>query len=195
MDFENATMSTMRDRLKAIVFFLAVGTVAGYFVYKEVTRVGEPGIINIGQQAPDFSIKDRSGKLVKLSDFRGKVVFLNFWGTWCEPCIKEMPEMEILYQKLKDRKFQMFAVSIDNNWDIVNQFYKEHNLTLTTFLDPGHQVSDLYKVFKWPETFLIDANGNVVKHVWVEHWADPGVMAVVENLVNQAETNQQASAH
>src|SRR5438552_10276170 len=99
-------MTDMRERIKAISFFLAVSSVAGYFVYKEVTRVGEPGIINIGQQAPDFSIKDQSGKVVKLSDYRGKAVFLNLWATWCEPCIKEMPSMEVMYQAFKDRKFQ-----------------------------------------------------------------------------------------
>ena len=62
----------MRERVKAILFFVVVSSVAGYFVYREVTRVGEPGIINIGQQAPDFSIKDQSGKKIKLSDYRGK---------------------------------------------------------------------------------------------------------------------------
>src|SRR5437773_3272106 len=103
----------MRDRLKALIFFLVVGSVAGYFVYKEVTHVGEPGVINIGQQAPDFSVKDQSGKVIKLSDYRGKVVFLNIWGTWCAPCVQEMPEMETLYQTYKDRKFQMIAISID----------------------------------------------------------------------------------
>ena len=186
-------MTGMSDRLKAIAFFLVVGSLAGYFVYKEVTRVGQPGMINIGQPAPDFSIKDKQGKLVKLSDYRGKVVFLNIWGTWCQPCIAEMPEMEILYNKFKDRKFQMMAVTIDNSWDEVNKFYADHNLTLPAFLDPGHQIAELYKVFKYPETFLIDANGYVVKHTWVEHWADPRVMDIVENLVRQAETKQQTS--
>src|SRR6266704_1689255 len=124
----------MRERLKAILFFVVVSSVAGYFVYKEVTRVGEPGIINIGQQAPDFSIKDQSGRVVKLSDYRGKLVFLNFWGTWCQPCVKEMPAMEKMYQTFKDRKFQMLAVSIDNDWKEVNEFYQEHNLTLPAFL-------------------------------------------------------------
>ena len=125
----------MRDRIKAIVFFLAVGSIAGYFVYKEVTRVGEPGIINIGQQAPDFSIKDQSGHLIKLSDYRGKVVFLNIWGTWCEPCKREMPQMETMYQAFKGKKFQMLAVSIDNDWKEVNEFFKEKSLTLPVFLD------------------------------------------------------------
>jgi peroxiredoxin len=184
-------MSAMRQRVVPIIFFLAIGSIAGYLVYKEITRVGEPGVINIGQQAPDFSIKDRQGNPVKLSDYRGKVVFLNIWGTWCQPCIEEMPEMETLNGRFKDRKFQMMAVSIDNDWDEVNKFYTDHNLTLPAFLDPGHQIANLYKVYKYPETFLIDANGFVVKHTWQEHWADPRVMKVVENLVAQAETKQQ----
>lgn len=180
-------MTTMRERVKAIIFFLVIASVAGFFVYREATRVGQPGIINIGQQAPDFSIKDQSGKLVKLSDFRGKVVFLNIWGTWCLPCVEEMPEMETLYQAFKDRKFQMLAISIDNDWKEVNQFYKDKNLTLPAFLDPGHQIANLYKVYKYPETFLIDANGYVVKHTWAEHWANPRVMATVETLIRQAD--------
>jgi peroxiredoxin len=184
-------MTDMRERLKAIVFFLVVSTVAGYFVYREVTRVGAPGVINIGQQAPDFSIKDQSGNLVKLSDHRGKVVFLNIWGTWCLPCIEEMPAMETLNRKFKDRKFQMMAVSIDNDWEIVNDFYKKYNLTLPAFLDPGHQIAELYKVYKYPETFLIDASGNVVKHTWQENWADPRAVAIIEKLVIQAEAKQQ----
>src|SRR5436189_1865585 len=185
----------MRERLKAIMFFLVVGSLAGYFVYREVTRVGELGIINIGQQAPDFSIKDQSGKLIKLSDYRGKVVFLNIWATWCGPCIQEMPAMETLNQAFKDRKFQMIAITVDNDWKEVNDFYKEHNLTLPAFLDPGHQIANLYKVNKYPETFLIDANGSVVKHVWTEPrgWSSPQVMKTVENLILQAETKQQTS--
>jgi cytochrome c biogenesis protein CcmG/thiol:disulfide interchange protein DsbE len=177
----------MLARLKPIVFFLVVGSVAGYFVYKEVTRVGKPGVINVGQQAPDFKIKDQSGREVKLSDYRGKVVFLNFWGTFCVPCIAEMPEMEIMHNAFKDRKFQMIAISIDTNWKEVNEFYKDKNLTLPTFLDPGHQVANLYKVFKFPETFLIDGNGYVVKHTWQENWANPKHMDYVESLIQREE--------
>jgi peroxiredoxin len=186
-------MSDMRERIKAIVFFLLVSSVAGYFVFREVTRVGEPGVINVGQQAPDFSIKDRQGNLIKLSDYRGKVVFLNLWGTWCLPCIQEMPTMETLNNKFKDRKFQMLPISIDNDWEEVNKFYKDHNLTLPAFLDPGHQIANLYKVYKYPETFLIDANGSVVKHTWQEDWASSRAVSIIENLVRQAETKEQTS--
>jgi peroxiredoxin len=183
-------MTNMRERLKAIVFFLFVGSAAGYFVYKEASRVGPPGIINIGQQAPDFSIRNQEGKYVKLSDQRGKVVFLNLWATWCGPCIDEMPRMEMLYQKYKDRKFEMMAVSVDNDWELVKQFYKQYNLTLPAYLDPGHQVAELYKVPRFPETFLIDANGSVVKHTWQEDWASPRSVAIVEELVRKAEAGE-----
>ena len=84
---EDVTIANMHERVKAIIFFLVVASVAGFFVYKEVSRKGEPGVINIGQQAPDFSIKSQSGKQIKLSDYRGKAVFLNIWGTWCLPCV------------------------------------------------------------------------------------------------------------
>jgi peroxiredoxin len=185
----------MLERLKPIVFFMAVGSLAGYFVYKEVTRVGRPGVINVGQEAPDFSIKGRDGQPIKLSDYRGKVVFLNFWATWCKPCIAEMPDMETMMSKFKDRNFQMLAISVDNRWQEVDKFYEELNLTIPAFLDPGHQVSGLYKVTKFPETFIIDANGYVVKHkVGEERWADPRVMASVETLIRQSEEKEQAAA-
>jgi peroxiredoxin len=186
-------------RVKPIIFFLVVGSLASWFVYREVTRVGQAGVINIGQQAPDFAIKGEDGREIKLSDYRGKLVFLNFWATWCKPCVDEMPAMEILKNTFKDRKFQMLAISVDTNWEVVKEFYKEHDLTIPAALDPGHQVSSLYKVFKFPETFLIDANGYVLKHTWAERWADPRIMSLVESLIQQQEarqttTNDRASA-
>ena len=177
-------------RLKPILFFLIVGSIAGYFVYREVTRVGEPGVLNIGQQAPDFAIKGDDGREIKLSDYRGKLVFLNFWATWCLPCVEEMPEMETMKNTFKDRKFQMLAISVDTNWEAVKQFYQEHKLTIPAYLDPGRQLSARYKVFKYPETFLIDGNGYILKHTWVEHWANPRVMATVESLIQQQEARQ-----
>jgi peroxiredoxin len=177
-------------RAKPIIFFLVVGSLASWFVYREVTRVGTPGVINIGQQAPDFTVKGEDGREIKLSDYRGKLVFLNFWATWCGPCIEEMPAMEKLKNTFKDRKFQMLAISVDTNWDVIKKFYAEHNLTIPAGLDPGHQVSGLYKVFKFPETFLIDGNGYVVRHTWAERWADPRVMALVDSLIQQQEARQ-----
>ncbi len=197
-EISQATVPERQGRLKPILFFLIVGSIAGYFVYHEVTRVGKPGIVNIGQQAPDFTIKDENGHEVKLSDYRGKLVFLNFWATWCVPCVDEMPEMETMNRVFKDRKFQMMAVSIDIQWDTVKKFYQEHHLSIPAYLDPGQHVArDLYKATGWPETFLIDANGFVLKHVvGPAHWADPRVITEVQAMIPQEEEAKlQSSAH
>jgi len=177
-------------RIKPILFFLIVGAIAGLFVYRERNRVGQPGVVSVGQQAPDFAIKDESGKLVKLSDSKGKLVFLNFWATWCEPCIEEMPEMQTLNEKFKDRKFQMMAISVDNSWDVVKDFYDKHNLGMPTFLDPGQQVRSLYKVRGYPETFIIDGKGSVVKYIiGPQHWSDPKLVSMIETMVKEQEAN------
>src|SRR2546425_12236674 len=106
-------MALMRERAKALPFFLFVGSIAGYFVYGEITRVGKPGVINIGQISPDFTIKDQNGHPIKLSDYRGKVVFLNFWATWCGPCVEEAPAIERLYREHRRQGFTILAVSTD----------------------------------------------------------------------------------
>ena len=80
-----------------------VGAVAVFFVLRKPASVE----VNVGDVAPEFAIKDESGKELKLSDYRGNVVFLNFWYTTCTPCIKEMPDMELVNRVFKDRKFKM----------------------------------------------------------------------------------------
>ena len=171
-------------RVKPLLFFAIVASAAAFFVF----RYGNPGIINIGEPAPDVVLKYESGQTINLSDYKGKVVFLNFWATWCLPCVKEMPEMQTMNATFKDRKFQMLAVSVDLSWDKVNSFYKQHNLELPTFLDPGHQVTNTFKVYKFPETFIIDANGFVVKHrIGEDRWASAQNIAYVDSLIRQAE--------
>src|SRR5262245_59454386 len=123
-------------RLKPILFFLAVATIALFFVLRKPANVE----VNIGDLAPDFAIKDETGKEIKLSDYRGSVVFLNFWYTTCEPCRMEMPDMELVNRIFKDRKFQMIPVSVDTNFDDVKKFYSDFKLaTMPMFLDPGKQ--------------------------------------------------------
>ena len=150
-------------RLKPILFFLVVGGFAVYVAARQY-RYGDGGVIRIGQIAPDFTLQDLSGKAAKLSDYRGKLVFLNFWASWCAPCEQEMPDLEFLNKTFKDRKFQMLTVSVDTNPDDALKFYKRLKLSMPWYPDPGRTVADRYKVEVYPETFVIDRNGHIIKH-------------------------------
>jgi peroxiredoxin len=136
--------------------------------------------------APDFALQDVDGRAVRLSNFRGKVVFLNVWTTWCPPCRTEMPAMEALYQRLRDRDFVMLAVSADaEGRKVVAPFVQELGLTFPVLLDPDGQVPRRYRVTGYPETFIIDRNGRVVAHeVGPREWDDRRFEAALLNLID-----------
>jgi peroxiredoxin len=125
-----------------------------------------------GFPAPDFTLPDLSGRVYRLSDFRGKVVFLNVWATWCPPCRMEMPSMETLYRRLKGRDFVMLAVSQDEDGSASVQPYVEQaGLTFPVLVDPKGVVSRQFGVTGYPETFVIDRQGRVIEHtIGPENW-------------------------
>jgi peroxiredoxin len=171
--------------VKAAVFFVAIFGLAAFFVYKQATQIGEAGIINVGQQAPDFVLKDENGNRLKLSDYQGKLVFLHFWASWCPPCVKEAQDLERLKNVMKDKPFQMLAVSIDVDEDAVHEFDKQYEVTLPAVLDPGQQVArGLYKITGQPETFLISPKGVVLKHIiGPVPWSNAQVLARIESML------------
>jgi peroxiredoxin len=190
------------SRLKPVVFFVLVGIAAALLVLRKPSSE----VVNVGDAAPEFTItgehgedlfvvKDENGKELKLSDYRGNVVFLNFWYTTCVPCRLEMPDMEVMNKAFKDRKFKMIPVSTDTNFEDVKQFYKDFKLTtMPMYLDPGKQIATRYNVYKFPETYVIDGNGVVLKHyIGGKQWASPKYMAEIEEWIKKTETPTSAS--
>jgi len=119
----------------------------------------------VGGQAPEFSLSDLSGKAVRLANLKGRVVFLNVWATWCEPCREEMPSMQSLYARLHGPDFEMLAVNADQGERaVVEQFVRDHGLTFPVLPDPDLQIADRYRVTGYPETFIIDRNGRILDH-------------------------------
>ena len=139
--------------------------------------------------APDFAVPDLSGQAVRLSALRGKVVLLNLWTTWCPPCREEMPSMQRLYERLRDRDFQLLAVSQDEDGkQVVEPFVKEMRLSFPVLVDPDHQVGDRYGVWGYPETFVIDRTGHVVeREIGPRDWASPEQVASLEALIAAAD--------
>ncbi len=167
-------------RWKPAIFFAAVGLVAVAVILNTEPPIG------VGSQAPDFELKDGDGEIVRLSDFRGKLVFLNFWATWCKPCIEEMPDMMTMNKAFEGKPFQMLAVSADTQWSAVEDFYEKYELDLPTLHDPAQQIArGRYKVTGYPETFLIDGNGYIISKHWVEAWSSPQWMSQMERLIEE----------
>lgn len=137
--------------------------------------------------APDFTLPDLDGKMVSLADFKGRVVLLNIWATWCAPCVEEMPSMEKLYQKLKDEKFVILAVSIDEaGAAAVRPFMKKHQLTFPALIDSAGNIKSLYQATGVPESFIIDKKGYIVeKVIGKRDWAADSAIRYFQSLMRQ----------
>lgn len=112
-------------------------------------------------EAPDFSLKDLNGRNVRLADFRGKVVFLNFFATWCVPCRAEMPAMERLHRDFKGKGLVVLAVDIQESARTVRPFVRELKLSFPALLDEDGSVATMYAVRPVPATYLISRDGRI----------------------------------
>lgn len=112
----------------------------------------------------DFELNDLDGRTHRLSDYRGKVILINFWGTWCPPCIHEMPSMERLYQKLKDQPFIVLAINQWENEEHVFPFMGQLEVypTFPILFDPSSSIADAFGVQGLPSSFILDRAGRVV---------------------------------
>jgi len=138
------------------------------------------------QPAKDFSVPSPDGKQVKLADYRGKVVFLNFWATWCPPCREEMPAMERLYQLYRDKGLAVVAVSVDADAVAVPPFLKKNSLTFPIGYDPKMALADRYGVRALPSSFLIDKKGTLAAlAIGPRAWDTKPAHAVIESLLKQ----------
>ncbi|MFC1571629.1 TlpA disulfide reductase family protein [Candidatus Margulisiibacteriota bacterium] len=115
--------------------------------------------------AADFTLEDLNGSAHTLSDYQGKIVFLNFWATWCPPCRTEMPSMQKMYQSWDKDKYVLLAVDIRENKDDVKAFADKNGYTFPILLDQTGSVARQYGVRGIPATFILDENGKVVKSV------------------------------
>ncbi len=135
----------------------------------------------IGTQAPDFTITDGQ-KTVTLSQFRGKPVVLNFWATWCPPCIEEVPSIVAL-QKDMGNKVVVLAVSIDVDNDAYRNFTEKRMPGVLTVRDGDQRASSLFGTFGWPETYIIDRNGVIRrKFIGAQDWTSPEIIDYLTKL-------------
>ncbi len=174
------------SRLPVIVGLIVICTLAFGAVWMQGAKY-EP--VLIGKLAPDFALKNLNGETRKLSDYRGQVVFLNFWATWCKPCQEEMPSMESLHQAFEADfadDFVMLAVSIDKSANDIPAFMAKHKLTFEVLHDRWGKVDRIYKIMGVPETYVINQNGVLVEKIigprdWNIAQHTQGMLALLQN--------------
>ncbi len=144
----------------------------------------EVRIINAGDTAPNFSIVTEQGKTVTRADFGGKLLVLNFWASWCPPCISELPSLNQFAQEFKNQGVVVLGISIDKNERLYKSFLQERQVAFDTARDPEANISASYGTFQIPETYVIGRDGKVLEKVISDQdWMDPQFLARIKGML------------
>lgn len=163
----------MKQILLASVLLLLVATVA---------CVGGSRPPHVGSAAKDFTLQD-SDRTVSLNQFHGQVVVLNFWATWCPPCVEETPSLVNMQDRLRGRGVTVLGVSIDVDGDAYHRFLKQKGINFMTVRDPEQKIATMYGTSGWPETYVIDRQGVLRrKFVGAVDWNSPEVVQFLSKL-------------
>ncbi len=181
-------------KTKVIFSIVAGAAIGGVFANKAyqrtvVERQAELESLDVEAEsfpAPPFSLVDEQGRTRSLADYKGKVVLLNFWATWCPPCRQEVPSMRQLAARLKDRRdFAMVALSVDEGWGPIREFFRGEPTGYDVLWDPEGRVSRAYGTSKYPESYVIDRSGRVIaKFVGPREWDAPASLHYFERLLD-----------
>jgi peroxiredoxin len=172
------------NALKLLVLAAIVG---GTIFFAIQSRQPEP--LKAGDQAPDFTLPSLHAQPISLSNFRRGVVVLNFWATWCPPCVEEAPSLKRFADELQGSGVTVIGVSVDHDPQALERFVSEAQLTFPIARDPDQAVASRYGTFKFPETYIIDSNGKIAeKLIGAVDWQDPKIVAYVRGLARAGES-------
>ena len=171
------------------VILIAVFIVAIAIILFSVKREETPKTqaVVVGLNAPEFSLSDPSGKTYTLSELKGSVVFINFWATWCPPCIEEMPSIQNLYNGFKDRKeFRMVTILYKDDYEKAMAYMKQNNYALPVLIDREGKSAKAYGVTGVPETYIVDKQGVLrQKVIGPADWNSTEADSLISNLLKQ----------
>lgn len=163
-------------KLLVLVGFAALAlAVAAYRRWSGPPQVGSP--------APDFTLPALRGESLRLRDYRGQVVVLNFWATWCPPCVEEMPSLQSFADEMIGMGVAVISVSVDADLNALEQFATQYKLTFPVGRDPDQAVAKRYGTYMFPETYILDEDGRIAdKLIGAVDWQDPRINEFVLNL-------------
>jgi len=173
--------------LAAIVFSTQCAASSNDIPAAVVSAFEKAGVPLLSKKIPirDFDLTLLDGNSVRLSKLKGKIVFLNFWATWCPPCRVEMPSMETLYQRFKDKGFEMLAVNQGESKAQVSGFVNEHKYSFPVVLNPDNRVGNAYGIRYLPTTFVIGRDNEIIlAFIGTKEWDSPEIIEAFEMLLN-----------
>ena len=161
----------------------AIVILAGALIYV-VSGTLQPRIVNAGDIAPDFKIAADDGKTFTPENFGGKLLVLNFWASWCPPCVEETPSLEQFAREFSSQGVVVLGVSIDRNENLYKKFIQQYGISFETARDPESNISSSYGTFQIPESYVIDRNGRVLeKVISSQNWMDPAFLDRVRRML------------
>lgn len=132
-----------------------------YSLYSNLIRKDQNQRVQVNQEAPNFILPTLDGETIELNDLQGKAVLINFWGSWCIPCKREMPAIQDAYDQYQDHNFEVVTVNIQESQITASSFIKSNKLSLPVALDKSSQVYDAYDVYNLPASFFLNSDGTV----------------------------------
>jgi thiol-disulfide isomerase/thioredoxin len=163
MQWEGKFMKKNRLVVRTVILAILI-TAIGYTFYINFFKKNE--VVSVNDNELNFVMKDiNTKKTYKLSDEKGNGVVLNFWGSWCEPCKREMPFINKVYQEYKNKGIQLFALNADEPPFVVKKFVSDYGLTFPVGIDKDQDILDMYGVEPLPTTFFISPNGKIKRIV------------------------------
>lgn len=166
---------------RVLTGLLAVLFVVFLFTIRDVL---EQRVVEAGDTAPKFTIRTENGQQISRSEFPGKLLMVNFWATWCPPCVEEMPSLKQFAQTMGPQGVTVLGISVDRNEQAYREFLQRNQLGFLVARDPEENISSSYGTFKWPETYLINRDGKVVqKFIGPRDWTDPQIVNSIRALL------------
>ena len=172
------------------LLYLLFVVVLAVIVYRIQISPSKKTVLNqekpeVGHPAPDFTLRNLQGNLEGLANHKDKVIILNFWATWCAPCLEEMPAFEKLYRRYRSRGLTVLAVSLDKgDFSKVQDFVDSNNLTFPVLMDSDGVAEKLYPSFTIPFTYVIDKDGRVAARVdGAKNWASNETFLALDILI------------
>lgn len=170
--------------MRRILTGVTLGAVAGLLILFAIPGYNQGEASPAGTIAKSFSFSVY-GKPMQLSDFHGKVVVLNFWATWCPPCVDETPSLIALQHWIEPKGGTIIGISQDDDAEAYTRFVQQNAIDFPTYLDPSKKISEKYGTYMYPETYIIDRQGRIArKIIGAQDWTSPSMTEYLESLLS-----------